>query len=394
MVTPSEQGNVAPNAHRKISGRWVASALALIITLILIVMWQVAYKNAFHPPQTFINAHVVFAGPQTNRICGGRDIFNVVSWVACDNIGPRKTDSLAVGLGDLNNDQLTDVVFGHISDNGSLAAHACLGTQQGRVVCQPVEGLNSTLWDIALGDLNNDGILDGVFAVSESGFSICLGDGTGELECREKDQIINQQIRKVALADFNRDGLLDVVLGSLTSNNLLCLGNDQSPFNCLEILDTNVTIQDLAIGDVNADGFPDVVFVYEHAYQICLNDGTGQLDCQSFDLSQASMRAVALGDINADQMPDAVFAGDATVICLSKPGPFYEGECLTAEPLSPYTHADVALGDVNADGHLDAVFSGSVNLVCLGLDQPDFECQQIGPFNHLSRAVALWQVAP
>lgn len=372
----------------------MASALALIIILILVVMWQVAYKHAFHPPQTFVNTHVVFAGPQTNRICGGRDMFNVVSWVACDNIGPRKTDSLAVELGDLNNDQLTDVVFGHLSDNGSLAAHTCLGTQQGRVVCQPVEGLNSTLWDIALGDLNNDGTLDGVFAVNESGFFICFGDGAGGLACQEDGQNINQEIRKVALADFNRDGLLDVVLGSSTSNNLLCLGNDQSQFNCLEILDTNKAIEDLDIGDVNLDGFPDVVFVYEHAYQICLNNSAGQLGCQSFDLGQVSIRAVALGDINADQALDAVFAGDDTVVCLSKSGPFYEGECVSAQPLNQYPHTDVALGDVNADGRLDAVFSGSVNWTCLGLDQPDVACQQIGPFNHLSRAVALWQVVP
>jgi len=394
MNADTEQTN--PENTPKRPG-WIIAVVLLIGLLILsVVMWQVSYQNAFHPAQTFVNTHVVFAGPQTNRICGGKDFLNVFSWVACDNVGPRKTDSIALALGDLNNDGLMDAVFGNFSASQNIVVHACLGTQQGRTVCHPIAGLNDINWDVALGDLNSDGNLDGVFALDGGRIAVCLGDGTGALNCQENEQDITREVGEVALGDINGDGFLDAILGSSDKNNLACLGDNEGLLNCEYILGTNADTDDIALGDLNQDSFLDIVFVNKTAHQICLNYGQGVFECEAMTSENMPARAVALADINGDNVLDAVFAAETVSFCFSKgpDQPFYSNPCDLKESLSDFFHNDVALGDVNKDGHLDAVFGGLPNSVCLSIHLDDFTCRQLSPFNNLTRVVALWESVP
>ncbi len=385
-----------PEHSPKRSGWIITSVILVGLVVFAVVMWQLSYQYAFHSPQTLVNTHVVFAGPQTNRICGGKDFLNLFSWVACDNIGPRKTDSISLAVGDLNNDGLMDAVLGNFSASKNIEVHVCLGTRQGRSVCHAIVGLNDITWDVVLGDLNSDGNQDGVFALDGGRIYICLGDGAGSFSCEENDQDITREVSEVVLGDLNGDGYLDAILGSSSKNNLACLGNNQGNLNCDYILGTNADTDDIALGHLNNDEHLDVVFVNKTAHQICLNDGQATFSCQAMTSGNITARAVALADINNDDVVDAVFAAESVTFCLSDgpDQPFYSNPCQQIAPLNDIFHNDVALGDVNNDGQLDAVFSGLPNSVCLSIHLKDFSCQQISPFNNLTRVVALWQIVP
>src|SRR5262249_31330116 len=82
----------------------------------------------------------------------------------------------AVAFGNLNNDNLPDLVVGHAMEppHGGLAIEFLLGTGGGGFKSMPVSGLGP--WDVgvfgvAIGDLNGDGIGDVAAGVGEPGAS-------------------------------------------------------------------------------------------------------------------------------------------------------------------------------------------------------------------------------
>ena len=177
-----------------------------------------------------------------------------------------------------------------------------------------------------------------------------------------------------ARADFNGDGFADAVVGSGFgfNNNRVCLGNGCGDFTCSNVDDNSFQGFTPAVGDMNNDGLPDVVFasVLPGFDRICLNAGNvgenGEwegFECQETSLLQSTLD-VALGFVDEDQNLDAVFAGpraeSSTLLNIVALGDGVGGykEFIFLPGLVVDTRG-VAVGDVDHNGLLDAVFANA-----------------------------------
>ncbi len=128
----------------------------------------------------------------------------------------------------------------------------------------------------------------------------------------------------------------------------------------------------LAAGDLNQDGFVDVVSAFRDARFVRVAYGDENPD-EWFRLSLAEREEaqgvsdVAIGDVNGDGWPDIVAATEEGPLYLEnpaekKPG-FRWGRLMVDAGVGPWTRA--ALVDLNGDGRLDLLAAGGGSVVWL-----------------------------
>jgi len=178
-----------------------------------------------------------------------------------------------MAVGDFNGDGIKDVAIGGRNTEFSVL----LGVGDGTFVWQPVVTLVpggdpfSICNDMAVGDLNRDGIQDLVVPLGNGrGNAILIGNGNGTFQVTSRIQIDETWFPlHVAVADYNRDGLLDIArtMGD-GSNGLMQIlnGNGDGTFRApvrYLVPPPNSSIGGIVIiaGDWNGDGKPDVAFV-------------------------------------------------------------------------------------------------------------------------------------
>ena len=187
----------------------------------------------------------------------------------------------------------------------------------------------------------------------------------------------------VAIADLNGDGKLDIVVSNWCINNTVpCpsgavsvrLGNGDGTFGAPTTYSSGgVFGTDVAVGDLNGDGKPDIAVVNcgNAANNHCIGaggnagiligngDGTFQ-PVVSMPLGGGGFGAiaVAIADINSDGKLDVIVAGDCTsggcggVLLGNGDGTFKPEISFGSAGLIAFS---LAIGDVNGDGKLDAV---------------------------------------
>ena len=154
--------------------------------------------------------------------------------------------------------------------------------------------------DLALGDVDGDGDLDIWVArdlaspPTDNALYLNQGSATFVVAALPVDQ---HRTSALALADIDLDGDLDV-LGSAsleTENPILYLGDGSGGF----ALDTSGGIpwsyryrsRDLALGDVDGDGDPDVVFAHQvQAPEVLLQNRSAQLHWQNLPRTGTELR--------------------------------------------------------------------------------------------------------
>jgi hypothetical protein len=180
---------------------------------------------------------------------------------------------------------------------------------------------------------------------------------------------------EVAVGDFNGDGWPDVVAADMYGSSLSVLINDHNggftrtdlgPFPLIYAPSGTPTITSVAVGDLNGDGKADIVFAtYMGEYVgVLLGNGDGTFQpLKPFNINpghQAFPDSVAIGDMNGDGKPDVVVVRGLDNSVQTLLG---NGDgTFTRGP----THAtggsvpdQVELGDLNGDGHLDAVVANN-----------------------------------
>src|SRR5258708_29911034 len=199
---------------------------------------------------------------------------------------------------------------------------------------------------------------------------------------------------RLAMADFNGDGKLDVAVANSESRNVTILLGDGkggltpapgSPFPAGD------HPNDIAVGDVNGDGKPDLAYANHdtHYVTVLLGDGRGGFapaPKSPFTVnSRHHPHGIALGDFNGDHNLDFVIDdwgnNRVTVVFGDGKGNFASPGVSFAVGQMPYQRVRAA--DVNKDGFADVITtnfeSGDVT-VLLGDGKGGFSQPPGSPF--------------
>ena len=161
----------------------------------------------------------------------------------------------------------------------------------------------------------------------------------------------------VAVGDFNVDGKPDlVVLNSPSSDVSILLGTGLGGFGAATNFAAGVAPRSVAVGDFNVDGKPDlaVANAVSDDVSILLGTGTGSFGAATNFAAGYFAESVAVADFNADGNPDlAVVVSNANgVAILLGTGGTFGAATIFGVASTPHF---VTTGDFNMDGSPDLV---------------------------------------
>jgi Bacterial Ig domain/FG-GAP-like repeat/PKD domain/RTX calcium-binding nonapeptide repeat (4 copies)/Beta-propeller repeat len=298
--------------------------------------------------------------------------------------------SSQAAIGDLNGDGRADLVVGDnlLFGNGDGTFPNRLFTYLPAVINQDFQSSEPS--DVAAGDLNADGTVD--LAVSMRGTTvILLGNGNGSfLPPKRLDPPVAGGIgntsNRVGLADMDGDGDLDLLTlhASVQGGGAVAMWRNDGAGTFSTPLVRNVpfpfydfnlvTGPDLEIGDLNGDGFADVVVTDTGTNDTDANssggvsvllgigDGSLALPVRYLVAPRQSAERVTLADLNRDGRPEIITLtsplgnGARSAVAL-----FTNNGDGSFGPVRIYDHGGfgtagyLAAGDFNSDGAADII---------------------------------------
>lgn len=304
-----------------------------------------------------------------------------------------------LALGDVDGDGIADVVVGTTSDISVWVHHGngTGGVGNGTFAPGVPYVVNVAPAGIALADLDEDGAPDVLVAGGFAGLMRLHGhlvndvpDGT----FTGPDTLaIGGPSRGVIVADLNLDGIPDVATSMGSQVKVLfgggTAGKADGTYPTIVTLNAGGGAADLASGDLNLDGIPDLLVCNSSASSVTayLGNGTGGVPSGTYPLNGASVatgsnpRGVQIGDWSGDGVPDLAVTNNNTtnrsvsVVTGKGDGTF---NTAIAYPVgnSPYA---LAMADFNHDGGIDlaavnrgantvtSLLSGCTNAVSIAL---------------------------
>jgi hypothetical protein len=172
-------------------------------------------------------------------------------------------------------------------------------------------------YSIATTDFNGDGHLDLVVANQYSGsLSVLLGKGDGSFA----PQVIYNTggADYVAVADLNRDGRVDIAAVTNTKLAAVLLGNGDGTFQPPVTYKVGHGPSSIAIGDINADGIPDLVTTnsFDNSVSVLVGNGDGTFQPHLDFNSGPGPQTVAIFDFNHDGLPDLAVPHGLTTVSI------------------------------------------------------------------------------
>jgi hypothetical protein len=220
---------------------------------------------------------------------------------------------------DLNGDKHLDVISG---DNGNMSV--ALGKGDGTfnsAVWVSNGPLVNSYFGIDVGDLTGNGKLDFVGADWEpNAADIVVFKGNGDGTFQTPTWQSASGAVSVALADFNGDGKLDVLIG-YGSAAQVALGNGDGTFQ----LNSQIPVYSslplpndgtyVRTADLDQDGKPDALVADYSAgvFTVVLDNASSISAGTRYSYTLApGLSDIATGDLNGDGMPDVVLVNDKT----------------------------------------------------------------------------------
>ena len=199
---------------------------------------------------------------------------------------------------------------------------------------------------VALGDINNDNYTDlvtGAIAYSK----VLLGNGSGYFTDTNQNLISDANYPTNAeLADFNNDGFLDLILetdGANGGGTSVFLNNKSGYFTSVSGFASGVDYsRNFGIGDIDNDGILDVAIGKDAVNYVWMNNGSGNFQKSSFNFTGYDPHFV---DLNKDGWLDLI---TTSKVYTNKKDHFEE----VADGLGGDTFV---MGDINNDGFMDIV---------------------------------------
>jgi hypothetical protein len=309
-----------------------------------------------------------------------------ISFGDSNGVGTASSTVSCSATGDFDNDGDFDLVVGTYASGTELKLYENDGSPW--LNDWPDHDLGDfspdlAIWDIAVGDLDNDGVLDVITALpgTSPGVSIWKNDGTpfNGTWISHTVGTTTHSVSAVAVGDLNNDGLLDIGAGTWENEDyeIIVYRNNGNPFSTAWIAnDVGATgtkqVQDLAIGDLNNDAYPDIITVDgNNEVNVWKNDKTpflGYWTATKAGDTTANPYTLSLGDLDNDSDLDIVVgtnvAENFEVFALQNDGTPFVGAWTQRDigTVSGQAYA-VEIGDLDGDGDLDIVTGCHVNAI-------------------------------
>ncbi|MBV9988631.1 MAG: VCBS repeat-containing protein [Chitinophagaceae bacterium] len=287
-----------------------------------------------------------------------------------------KTSPLKTGNGpgsietaDFNKDGLADMVIANATD-GTLSVF--LNDGKGKFVHAAGSPFSANKFpnDIAITDVNNDGIPDLCIANTEASLlSVFIGNGKGQFRQAAGSPFpvhAKPHTHGIAAADFNADGNIDLATDDWGENKIVVLYGDGKGHFASETFFSvgKRPYQRLRSADINRDGKPDIVTTNLEGNNatVLIGQGDGKfVEAPGSPFScGAAPFGVSIGDVNGDGTMDLAIVNSPTITAESRGSDGLwilsgdgKGGFLTL-PGSPFktgkSPSRVAIGDLDDDG--------------------------------------------
>ena len=204
----------------------------------------------------------------------------------------------------MNGDAFPDLIA-TVLDPGTDSSSILVmrGAGNGAFTIGPAQAIGSLVYVLGDGDFNRDGRQDAATLMYPRGLQIWFGDGAGGFGSTQSSDVFLSNIESsIVTGDLNHDGYTDLVASSDgTLAILLGSATGLGPATYLPLVYEGSASGALALGDVNMDGDLDIA---TDQGVIFFGNGDGSVTAARFDYEGYG---VAVVDYNRDGLPDVLF---------------------------------------------------------------------------------------